>query len=114
MGERDRIRVQHMLDAANKVISATQNRQRADLDRDEILALAIVRLLEILGEAAKNVSEATRQSTPHIPWRQMSGTRDRLTHAYFDVNLDIIWTIATEDLPTLIPQLEALLETLTP
>lgn len=114
MGERDRIRVQHMLDAANKVISATQNRQRADLDRDEILALAIVRLLEILGEAAKNVSQATRQSTPHIPWRQMAGTRDRLTHAYFDVNLDIIWTIATEDLPAIVPQLEALLKTLTP
>lgn len=112
MAKTDRVRIQHMLDATRKAIAFTRNRQRIDLDRDEMLALAVVRLIEILGEAAKNVSEPTRNRTPKIPWRQIAGTRDRLTHAYFEVNLDIIWDIATRDLPAIVPQLETLLETL--
>ena len=106
----DRIRLQHMLDAAQKTLQFTQNCSREDLDRDEMLALAVVRLIEILGEAAKNISQQTRDLTPSIPWRQISGTRDRLSHAYFDVNLDIIWEIISSDLPQLIPQLEQLLQ----
>ena len=77
-----------------------------DLDTDEMLALAIVRLVEILGEAAKNVSQDLRDQLPDIAWRQMAGTRDRLTHAYFDVNLDIIWDIIINDLPPLVEKLE--------
>lgn len=75
----DRIRLQHMLDAAQKTLQFTQNRSREDLDQDEMLALAVVRLIEILGEAAKNISQQTCDLTPSIPWRQISGTRDRLS-----------------------------------
>lgn len=74
-----------------------------------MLSLAVVRLVEILGEAAKNVSDSTKARSPDIPWRQMTGTRDRLTHAYFEVNLDIIWNIIRNELPSLIPKLETLL-----
>ncbi len=98
-----------MLDAATRAIAFTQSRCREDLDNDEILALALVRLIEIMGEAAKNISLETKAKAAEIPWRQMTGTRDRLTHAYFDVNLDIIWDIITNDLPAVIPQIEALL-----
>jgi uncharacterized protein with HEPN domain len=105
----DTVRLQHMLDAAQKAIQFTQGRSRQDLNDDEMLALAIVRLVEILGEAAKNVSPETRAQAPKIPWRQIAGTRDRLSHAYFDVNLDIIWDIVTNDLPTLIPELQKIL-----
>jgi uncharacterized protein with HEPN domain len=105
----DTVRLQHMLDAAQKAIQFTQGRSRQDLNDDEMLALAIVRLVEILGEAAKNVSPDTRAQAPNIPWRQIAGTRDRLSHAYFDVNLDIIWDIVTNDLPTLIPKLQKIL-----
>jgi len=109
MDNRDEARLWHMLDAAQKAISFTQGHPRTDLDSDELLALAVVRLVEILGEAAKNVSQDLKDQTPQIAWRQMAGTRDRLSHAYFDVNLDIIWDIVTNDLPLLVPQLEILL-----
>lgn len=109
MPKTDDVRLRHMLDAARKAIAFTQGRIRTDLDHDEMLALALVRLVEILGEAAKNVSQATKDQFPNIPWRQMAGTRDRLTHAYFEVNLDIIWDIITNDLPPLLENLETCL-----
>ncbi|MCT7977596.1 HepT-like ribonuclease domain-containing protein [Laspinema olomoucense] len=99
-----------MMDAAQKTIAFTHQRTRADLDRDEMLSLAVVRLVEILGEAAKNVSDSTKVRSPDIPWGQMTGTCDRLTHAYFEVTLDIIWNIITNELPSLIPKLETLLD----
>ncbi len=106
---RDTARLQHMLDAARKAAAFTLNRTRADLDEDEVLALALARLLEILGEAAKGVSEEFRQSQPQIPWKFVAGTRDRLIHGYFDVDLDIVWAIVTQDLPQLIAELENIL-----
>ncbi|GAB1543236.1 DUF86 domain-containing protein [Scytonema sp. NUACC21] len=109
MSKTDEVRLRHMLDAASQAIVFTQGRSRADLDTDAMLALAIVRLIEILGEAAKNVSQLTKDSVPEIPWRQIAGTRDRLSHAYFDVNLDIIWDIVTRDLPPLIAKLHEIL-----
>ncbi|HEV2147663.1 MAG TPA: DUF86 domain-containing protein [Longimicrobiaceae bacterium] len=108
----DRVRLQHMLDATRKALEFTRDRSRPDLDRDEMLALALVRLLEIVGEAAKNVTRPTRELAPRVPWRQVAGTRDRLTHGYFDVDLDIVWTIVQRDLPTLRAELEGLLERL--
>ena len=105
----DRVRVQHMLDATQKALGFTGGRTRSDLDEDEMFALAVVRLLEIIGEAAKHVSEPVRSLGPVIPWRQIAGTRDRLTHGYFDVDPDIVWSILPEDLPLLRTELERLL-----
>jgi len=102
----DRIRLLHMLDAARKAIEFTENCNRIDLDNDEMLTLSIVRLLEILGEAAKNVSEQCREEQPSIQWRQIAGTRDRLIHGYFDVDLNIVWKIVSDDLPLLVTELE--------
>lgn len=102
----DPVRLRHMLDAAQKAIEFAKSCRREDLDTDEKLALAIVRLLEILGEAAKSVSDRCRRDHPGIPWRQIAGTRDRLIHGYFDVDLDIVWKIVTEDLPSLADELE--------
>jgi uncharacterized protein with HEPN domain len=109
MSNRDEVRLRHILDAAKKAVAFMQGRERSDLDSDELLALAIVRLVEILGEAAKNISQIIKDQTPEIPWRQIAGTHDRLSHAYFDVNLDIIWDIITTDLPPLVSQLEEIL-----
>lgn len=102
----DQVRLKHMLDATQKAIAFTQSKTRQDLDQDEMLSLAVVRLIEILGEAAKNVSQSTRDQIPDIPWRQITGTRDRLSHAYFDLNLDIIWNIIEAELPGLATKLE--------
>ena len=105
----DLIRLRHMLAAARKARRFVQGRGRTDLESDEMLSLAIVRLLEIIGEAATHVSEPVQAALPSIPWRQITGVRNRLIHGYFDVDHDIVWAIVEGDLPTLIIQLEALL-----
>lgn len=70
---------------------------------------AVVRNLEIIGEAAKNISEETRTKYNQIPWRSMAGTRDRLIHHYFGVNLDIVWQIVTDELPRTAEHLKKIL-----
>jgi len=106
----DEVRLRHMLDAARKTLAFTAGRSRSDLDTHEQLTLAVVRLLEIVGEAAKKVTRETRTAHPEIPWREIAGTPDRLIHGYFDVDLDVVWSIATGDLPGLVGSLEAILE----
>lgn len=109
MARDDRVLLRHMLDAAQKAKEFIKGRSRDDLDSHEMLALAVVRLLEVLGEAARSVSQEFKNRHSEITWKQISGTRDRLIHGYFDVDLDIIWAILTRDLPPLITQLEKLL-----
>lgn len=106
----DVVRMRHMLDAARKAVEFISGCERSDLDKDDKLSLSVVRLLEVLGEAAKAVSEETRKQYPVIPWRQITGTRDRLIHGYFDVDLDIVWQIVSVDLPSLVNQLEKALQ----
>jgi uncharacterized protein with HEPN domain len=98
----DAVRLKHMLDAAGKAVEFAKDKSRGDLDKDEKLALALVRLIEILGEAANGLSEAFKEKHPDIPWRAIIGTRNRLIHGYFDVDLDIVWNIVTRDLPSLV------------
>lgn len=105
----DGVRLRHMLDAARQAIEFTRGRTSADLFRDAQLALALTRLVEVLGEASKNVSAETRAKWPQIPWRAIAGTRDRLVHAYFDVDLERLWQIVAGDLPPLVAALEAAL-----
>ncbi len=105
--EADAIRLRHMLDAAIRARSFVQDRKRDDLETDEMLALALVRLLEIIGEAAARVSQDVKSKLPAIPWRQITGTRNRLIHGYFAVDLDIVWAIVQNDLPPCISVLEA-------
>lgn len=106
MFEDDSVRIRHILDAAREAIAFAKDRTRADLDTDRKLNLSLVRLLEIIGEAARGISQEFRDSHPALPWKTMIGMRDRLIHAYFDVNLDVVWRTVTEDLPPLIAQLE--------
>jgi len=106
MFEDDNVRIRHILDAAKEAVAFSQGRSRADLNSDRQLNLSLVRLLEIIGEAARGISTEFRQDHPELPWRSMVGMRDRLIHGYFDVNLDVVWETVTQDLPSLIEQLE--------
>ena len=102
----DITRTRHMLEAAEKSVRFCDGRTRADLDNDEQLALSLVRLLEIVGEAAARVTEQTRDQNADIPWAQVVGMRNRLIHGYDVVDLDVLWQTIAEDLPGLIKSLE--------
>lgn len=106
MFEDDEIRLKHILEAALEAVGFTEGHCREDLDTDRKLSLSLVRLLEIIGEAAKGITAEFRQEHSELPWTSMVGMRDRLIHGYFDVNLDIVWETVTSDLPPLINKLE--------
>jgi len=96
-----------MIDAAEKAVSFSNGRSRADLDTDELLRFALVKLVEIVGEAARHVSDDTRNRYPAIAWAEASRMRDRLVHHYFDINLDILWSTIEEDIPELLRTLRS-------
>jgi uncharacterized protein with HEPN domain len=95
-----------MLVYARKAVDAIQGCSRTDLDRNAVLAAALERFVEVIGEAANRVSQERRQQTPDIPWRQIVGMRNRLIHGYVAVDYDILWGVVHADLPTLIERLE--------
>jgi uncharacterized protein with HEPN domain len=101
--------VQDMLESAQKAQAFAQGMSETDFQNDEKTQYAIVRALEILGEAAKKVPQDIRRAYPEIPWREISGTRDKLIHDYTGVNLAVIWRTLQTDLPPLIQQLKQLL-----
>jgi uncharacterized protein with HEPN domain len=105
----DGIRLRHMADHAMEAVEMARGRTRGDLDTDRQLNLSLVRLLEVVGEAASRVSEATRESCPGIPWGQIIGLRNRLVHGYDEVDFDILWDIVKYDLPPLINELKQIL-----
>jgi len=108
MSKDDLVRLRHMLDSSMEAVALIHGKTRADLDTNRVISLALVRLLEIVGEAASKVTTATRQQTPNIPWSQIVSLRHRLIHGYDTINMDIFWKILAEDLPALIKELEGI------
>jgi uncharacterized protein with HEPN domain len=104
--EQDHVRIAHMQDAAARAVAFSLGRSREDLDHDDMLVLALMKLVEIVGEAAKHVGAETRNRFPGVPWSDAARTRDRLTHHYFDIDLDVLWRTVTSDLPDLLRALE--------
>lgn len=90
-----------MIEACDQAAAFVAGRARGDLDDDRMLQLALVKLVEIIGEAAKAVTSVTQAEHPDVPWSEAARTRDRLTHHYFEVDLDRLWTTVTESLPAL-------------
>ena len=105
----DEVRMRHMLDAAQEALSFVQGRSRSELDENRMLVLSLVKDVEIIGEAAYRISGATRGDVPSIPWADLIGMRHRLVHAYFDINLDVLWQTMVEDLPALVSAIESVL-----
>jgi len=111
MSRRDpRLALEQMLAHACEALSFVRGRSRVDLDDDRLLSLALVRLIEIIGEAASRVPEPDRNEWPAIPWRQIIGTRHHLIHGYDAVDADILWAILSKDLPRLVEALERILD----
>lgn len=109
MNNSDMIRLMHMLEAAREAFSFTVGKKIEDLNRDRMLVLSLVRCIEVIGEAASRVSMECRAECPDIPWQDIVDMRNRLIHTYFDINLDILWETATDELSPLISQLDKVL-----
>ena len=110
MNPPDRIRLQHMLEAAEEALTFARGRSRQDLDSDRQFTLSVVKCLEIVGEAANNVSPETAEDLAQIPWKAIISMRNRLIHGYFTINLDIVWQTISEDLPVLVTLLRGAAE----
>ena len=111
MRDEDRVRLRHMVEAAQSAIEFVSGRARADLDTDRMLLFAVVRAIEIVGEAASKVSNETRAAHNAIPWQAIIGMRNRLVHAYFEVDSQVVWKTVTVEIPAVLPQLQALAAT---
>jgi uncharacterized protein with HEPN domain len=98
-----------MIEAADNAIAFVAGITRAELEQDRKTMFAVIRCVEIIGEAASKISDSTRTSAPDIPWNAIVGMRNRLVHAYFDVDTDVVWNTATVELPGLKERLQALL-----
>jgi uncharacterized protein with HEPN domain len=109
MNEKDKIRLMQMRDAAREAVFFIQRKNRSDLDNDRLLELSLVRLLEMIGEAATKLSSETTALYPDFPHRQMIAMRNRLIHGYDSVALDIVWETVKSDLPNLLLQLDKIL-----
>ena len=94
-----------MIEAARRAVDFSVGLSYDDFVKDFKTQDAVIRNLEIIGEAAKNISESTRGRYPEIPWKQIAGMRDRLIHQYFGVNIDVVWNVVRKDLEGLIIQL---------
>lgn len=102
----DIIRLRHMLEASQDAVSFVEGKNRKDLDENKMLRLSLIRCIEIIGEAASKLSIDCQSEFPAIPWKNIITMRNRLIHAYYDINLDTVWGTIIEDLPPLIIELE--------
>jgi uncharacterized protein with HEPN domain len=103
----DRIRAQHMLEAARDVARLAAGRSRDDLRTDMPLRRAMVNAIQEIGEAAAKVSPAGRARIPAIPWPVVVGMRNRLVHGYNEIDFEVVWKVATEEVTVLTEALEA-------
>lgn len=102
--------LEHILNETRYLIGHSQGLRKEAFLRDDTLKRAFVRSLEIIGEAAKQIPDDVRQKYPCVEWRAMSGMRDRLIHAYFGVDYDIVWDAVINKIPALHQKIEGILQ----
>lgn len=102
--------INHILDEVNYIIEETKDLDYDSLMSNETLKRALIRSLEIIGEATKNLSKEFRDRHPNIEWKEMAGLRDKLIHYYFGVDWDTVWDVIKEEIPKLENKLKKLSE----
>lgn len=101
-----------ILDASGKISKFIDGLDSARFAADEKTFFAVIRGLEIIGEAARKIPPSVRERHPQIPWREITGMRDKLIHDYMGVNVTVVWKTVTEDLPAIDPQIRQMLDEL--
>jgi len=108
----DRLLLTHIHKEILFLQTISVGRKYEDLLHDEYYAHAVIRAIEVIGEAIKSISASLKEGHPDIAWREIAGMRDKVIHRYFEINWQIVWNVITEDLPTLEPKISALLDEL--
>jgi uncharacterized protein with HEPN domain len=110
MADRDiRVFIEDIVVNSKRALAFVDGMTREDLESDLRTSYAVIKALEIVGEAAKRIPDHVRASAPQVPWRDMAGMRDKLIHAYDTVDLDVVWLAVSEELPALMPDFERIL-----
>lgn len=104
--------LQDIFDSIKDIEDFTRNMDFEDFARDKKTINAVIRSIEVIGEAAKHIPKSIRDKYPSIPWRKMAGMRDKLIHEYFGVDVKILWKTIKKDIPPLKPLIEKILESL--
>jgi uncharacterized protein with HEPN domain len=97
-----------ILDAADKIAAFIKGMTESQFLADDKTQFAVVRGLEIIGEAAKKIPDTAKAKYPQVPWREIAGMRDKLVHDYIGVNAQVVWKTATEDVPGIAELLRAI------
>jgi uncharacterized protein with HEPN domain len=98
-----------MVEAMQRIMDYTLELTYEEFLADRKTQDAVLRNLQVMGEAVKKLSAPVKQAHPHLPWKEMAGMRDKVVHDYFGINYDIVWSIAKRELPVLLPSLTAIL-----
>lgn len=109
MKDEDRIRIRHMIDAAEEASAFLTGVTEADFSKNRMFILSVIKDIEIIGEAASKVSANTKANYQNIPWSDIIGMRNRLIHGYFDVDVKLVWNTAKNNLPPLLNFLKKIL-----
>ena len=102
--------LQDMRDNARKAIDFSAGLNFQDFSRDEKTIYAVIRAVEVVGEAAANIPEDIRSQYAEIPWREIKGMRNKLVHQYFGINMEVVWQTIQEDLPMIINMIDTVIE----
>ena len=106
----DHTRLRHILEASEKAVGFVNGKDYSDYSKDEMLQLALVQLLVIIGEATNQITMERREDHPEIPWHKITGMRNRLVHGYFNYNPELVWQTVITELPQLIVQIQGIFD----
>ena len=109
----DQVRLQHIIDSTREALAYVEDTDHSAFEKNRLLQHGLVPCIEVIGEASARLSKSLHDANPQIPWAAMIGMRNRIVHAYFDIDIDLVWKTATEDLPVLLAQVETIVQNLT-
>jgi uncharacterized protein with HEPN domain len=101
MPKDDRVYLGHMLDCTREVLALCKDSTAERFASDRVLQLAAIHLLQVIGEAARQLHPEILEQHPQVPWKSIVGMRNKLVHDYLAINLDLVWAVITKDLPDL-------------
>lgn len=110
MTKDDSAYLHHILDSISNIESFTENMDEEEFKSNELVRSAVIRQIEIIGEATKYLSDNTRVSYPNVPWKDIAGMRDKLIHGYFGVDIDAVWDTVKRDIPELKEEIKRIID----